>query len=125
MLMNYPEGAERRVRVTRHEPEPRFEFEEVELYITWLETFLQSIEDSPDIPMGTLVQNQAITCPGCNEPVGVNHEGNRYLSVKQLQRSGPGIEPVSYCSFPYFLAERILKRYAGWKTRLISGCNIW
>ncbi len=114
---------EQREGMTRHEPEARFEFEEIELYITMLETFLQSIEDSPDIPMRTPVQIPGITCPGCNELVGVNHEGKRYLWVVQPQRSGPGIEPESYCSFPYFLAKRILKRHADWSTRLISGCN--
>jgi len=107
----------------RHEPEARFEFDEVELYITILETFLQSIDDSPEIPMGAPVRIPGITCPRCNEPVSINYEGEKYLWVKQLHRLGPGIEPESYCSFPYFLAERILRRHADWRTRLISGCN--
>jgi len=108
---------------TRHEPEIRTEVEEVELYITMLETFLQAIDDSPDIPVGAPVGVPGITCPRCQEPVSVNYEGDKYLWVRQIQRPGPGIEPDDYCSFPYFLAQRILNRHADWRNRLVSGCN--
>ena len=100
--------------------------DEAEQYITILEEFLKSVDSQPEgTPIGPdhKVRIPEITCPRCQQPVSVNYEGYEYLWIKQTHLPGTGIEPESYCSFPYYLAELIIRRHPDWRSRLVSACN--
>jgi len=103
-----------------HDPKLPAHVEEAEHYITLLEELLQKAET---LPAGAPVRIPGITCPRCSQPVDANYEGERYLWFRQPRLHGAGINPADYCSFPYYLAERFLKRHPDWKGRLVSGCN--
>lgn len=78
------------------------------------------------IPANASLVYPGLRCAHCDEPISLRDEGDNgeFLWLHQGRKQSIGIEPITYCPFPYLVIDKILRQHPDWASRIRSACNI-
>ncbi len=92
----------------------------------FIRTWEDLIEMIPSIRHQAKITYFDLKCIHCDEVFGFRDEGENaeYLWLHQITSKSAGLEPVTYCPLPYFVAEKAIKAHPEWKKKIRSSCNL-
>ncbi len=102
--------------------------EALQSFIDWWEILLETLPKMPDSEEG-MIDFPNLICIHCDGIVGFRDDGlsSEILWLHQWPEPGVqtvGIEPLTFCPYPYYVVEKVIERHPDWKNKIRSSCNV-